>query len=193
MAIRRLRSLIPHCPFTCLECLCIFLGSVRVAQTCYMMEVGCLPQQFCAIQIHTVLFFKLLINPCTTTGYHVCCTDLHYCWSSTSDSTLKGLRKLVDESNQMCYNKPHKNMHPYHGALFHYYYPGKNKTDLACHWWRGEKGSILLRQPTDLVDLLLNFQAFQVIKFSLVALEGAVNIVLPSPLWLVLTLQRQQG
>lgn len=52
-----------------------------------------------------------------------------------------------------------------------------------------EIGGILLWQPTDFVDLLLNFQAFQVVKLGLVALKGAVNIVLPPTVRLVLTLQ----
>lgn len=47
---------------------------------------------------------------------------------------------------------------------------------------------ILLRQPSNLVDLLLNLKTFQVVKLRLVALEGAVNIVLSSALWLILTL-----
>lgn len=50
--------------------------------------------------------------------------------------------------------------------------------------------SVLLRQPPDLVDLLLDLKALQVVKLRLVALEGAVNIVLPSPVGLVLTLKQ---
>lgn len=52
-----------------------------------------------------------------------------------------------------------------------------------------EISSILLRQPADFVDFLLNLQAFQVVKLGLVALKGAVNIVLPPTVRLVLTLQ----
>jgi hypothetical protein len=54
-----------------------------------------------------------------------------------------------------------------------------------------EVGSVLLRQPSYLVDLLLDLQALQVVKLRLVALEGAVNIILPSPVGLVLTLKQQ--
>lgn len=53
-----------------------------------------------------------------------------------------------------------------------------------------EVGSILLRQPADLVDLFLNFQAFQVVKLRLMALKGAVNVVLSPSVWLVLTLKK---
>ena len=55
-----------------------------------------------------------------------------------------------------------------------------------------EAGSILLRQPADLVDLFLDFQAFQVVKLRLMALKGAVNIVLPPPVWLIFTLQTEK-
>lgn len=51
---------------------------------------------------------------------------------------------------------------------------------------------ILLRQPSNLVDLLLNLKTFQVVKLRLVALEGAVNIVLSSALKLILTLNTKQ-
>lgn len=51
-----------------------------------------------------------------------------------------------------------------------------------------EVGGVLLRKPFDLVDLLLDLQALQVVKLRLVALECAVNIVLPSALGLALTL-----
>lgn len=51
---------------------------------------------------------------------------------------------------------------------------------------------VLLRQPADLIDLLLDLQAFQVIKLGLVALKGAVNIVFASPMRLVLTLQQNK-
>lgn len=55
-----------------------------------------------------------------------------------------------------------------------------------------EVGGILLRKPFDLVDLLLNLQTLQVVKLRLVALECAVNIVLPSTLGLALTLQETE-
>lgn len=48
---------------------------------------------------------------------------------------------------------------------------------------------ILLREPFDLVDLLLDLQALQVVKLGLVALEGAVHIVLTLAVRRVLTLQ----
>lgn len=38
---------------------------------------------------------------------------------------------------------------------------------------------VLLGQPSDLVDLLFNLQTLQVVKVRLVALECAVDIVLP--------------
>lgn len=56
-----------------------------------------------------------------------------------------------------------------------------------------EVGGILLREPFDLVDLLLNLQTLQVVKLRLVALEGAVNIVLPSTLGLALALDEEEG
>lgn len=48
---------------------------------------------------------------------------------------------------------------------------------------------VLLWEPFDLVYLLLNLQALQVIKFGLVALEGAVHVVLTLAVRRVLTLQ----
>lgn len=51
-----------------------------------------------------------------------------------------------------------------------------------------EIGSVLLGQPSDLVDLLLNLQALQVIELGLMALEGAVDIVLSPAVGLVLAL-----
>ena len=50
--------------------------------------------------------------------------------------------------------------------------------------------SVLLGQPSDLVDLLLDLQALQVVELWLVALEGAVHVVLPPPLGLALALHR---
>lgn len=52
-----------------------------------------------------------------------------------------------------------------------------------------EVGCILLRKPSDFVDLLLNLQTLQVIKLGFVALECAVNVVLSSTLRLALTLK----
>lgn len=50
-------------------------------------------------------------------------------------------------------------------------------------------GGVLLREPFDLVDFLLYLQAFQVVKLRLMALEGAVHIVLTLAVRCVLTLQ----
>ena len=41
-----------------------------------------------------------------------------------------------------------------------------------------ELRGVLLGQPADLVDLLLDLQALQVVELRLVALEGAVHVVL---------------
>lgn len=48
---------------------------------------------------------------------------------------------------------------------------------------------VLLREPFDLVDLLLDLQALQVVELGLVALEGAVHVVLALAVRRVLTLQ----
>ena len=53
-----------------------------------------------------------------------------------------------------------------------------------------EVGGVLLRKPSDLVDLLLDLKALQVVKLWLVALEGAVHVVLPPSLGLALALLR---
>lgn len=37
---------------------------------------------------------------------------------------------------------------------------------------------VLLRQPSDLIDLLLDLQTLKVVKLGLMALKGAVDIVL---------------
>lgn len=47
---------------------------------------------------------------------------------------------------------------------------------------------VLLREPFDLVDLLLDLQTLQVVKLGLVTLECAVNVVLPSTMGLCFTL-----
>lgn len=51
---------------------------------------------------------------------------------------------------------------------------------------------ILLGQPPYFVDLLLNLKTLQVVKLWLVALKCAVNVVLPSSLRLILTLDERQ-
>lgn len=50
-------------------------------------------------------------------------------------------------------------------------------------------GSILLRKPLDLVDLLLYLQALEIVKLRLVALEGAVDIILALAVRCIFTLQ----
>lgn len=52
-----------------------------------------------------------------------------------------------------------------------------------------EIGCVLLREPSYLVDLLLYLQTLQVIELWLVALEGAVDIVLSPAMGLVFALQ----
>jgi len=52
-----------------------------------------------------------------------------------------------------------------------------------------ELRGILLWQPADLVDLLLDLQALQVVELGLVALEGAVDVVLAAVLGYVLVLK----
>lgn len=47
---------------------------------------------------------------------------------------------------------------------------------------------VLLRQPSDLIDLLLDLQTLKVVEFGLVALKGAVDIVLSLGEWLGLAL-----
>lgn len=57
-----------------------------------------------------------------------------------------------------------------------------------------EIGCILLREPSYLIDLLLYLQTLQVIELRLVALEGAVDIVLSPAMGLVFALQEgEQG
>ena len=41
-----------------------------------------------------------------------------------------------------------------------------------------EVGRVLALEPPDLVDLLLNLQGLEVVELGLVALEGAVHVVL---------------
>lgn len=51
-----------------------------------------------------------------------------------------------------------------------------------------ELSCVLLGQPADFIDFLLNLQTFQVVKLGLMALESTVNIVLTTALWLTLIL-----
>lgn len=52
---------------------------------------------------------------------------------------------------------------------------------------------VLLRQPSDLIDLLLNLQTLKVVKLGLMALKGAVDIVLSLGEWLSLALWKDKG
>lgn len=65
---------------------------------------------------------------------------------------------------------------------------------LGCLTICGEEEvcSILLRQPSDLIDLLLNLQTLKVIKLRLMALECAVDIVLSLGEWLSLSLRKER-
>ncbi len=74
--------------------------------------------------------------------------------------------------------------------MYHYYYREGQNLLTICR--QKELCCVLLRQPSNLVDLLFDLKAFQVIKLRLVALEGAVNIVLSSTLRLILTLNRER-
>lgn len=51
-----------------------------------------------------------------------------------------------------------------------------------------EVRGVLLWQPSDLIDLLLNLQTLKVVKLRLVALKCAVDIVLSLGEWLSLAL-----
>lgn len=55
-----------------------------------------------------------------------------------------------------------------------------------------EIGGVLLREPSDLIDLLLDLQTLQVIELRLVALESAVHIVFTPAMGLVLALRRTE-
>lgn len=50
-------------------------------------------------------------------------------------------------------------------------------------------GRVLLREPLDLVDLLLYLQALEIVELRLVALEGAVDVVLALAVGSIFTLQ----
>lgn len=52
--------------------------------------------------------------------------------------------------------------------------------------------SVLLWQPSDLIDLLLDLQTLKVVKLRLVALKCAVDIVLSLGEWLSLALGREK-
>lgn len=52
--------------------------------------------------------------------------------------------------------------------------------------------SVLLRQPSDLIDLLLDLQTLKVVKFGFMALKGAVDIVLSLGEWLSLALWKEK-
>lgn len=53
-------------------------------------------------------------------------------------------------------------------------------------------GSVLLRQPSDLIDLLLDLETFKVVEFGLMALESAVDIVFTLGEWLRLALWKEK-
>lgn len=50
-------------------------------------------------------------------------------------------------------------------------------------------GRILLREPFDLVDLLLYLQTLEIVELGLVALEGAIDIVLTLAMRRIFALQ----
>lgn len=54
-----------------------------------------------------------------------------------------------------------------------------------------EVRSVLLRQPSDLIDLLLNLQTLKVVELGFMALKGAVHVVLSLGKWLSLALWTQ--
>ena len=53
-------------------------------------------------------------------------------------------------------------------------------------------GGILLREPLDLVDFLLYLQTLEIIELWLVALEGAVDVILALVVWRIFALQGNQ-
>ena len=53
-------------------------------------------------------------------------------------------------------------------------------------------GGILLREPLDLVDFLLYLQTLEIIELWLVALEGAVDVILTLAVWRIFALQGNQ-
>ena len=50
-------------------------------------------------------------------------------------------------------------------------------------------GSVLLGEPFDLVDFLLYLQALEIVELGLMALEGAVDIILALVVRSILALQ----
>ena len=52
---------------------------------------------------------------------------------------------------------------------------------------------VLLRQPSDLIDLLLDLQTLKVVELGLMALKGAVDIILSLGEWLSLALWKEKG
>lgn len=50
-------------------------------------------------------------------------------------------------------------------------------------------GGVLLREPLDLVDLLLYLQALEIVELWLVALESAVDVILALAVGSIFTLQ----
>lgn len=52
---------------------------------------------------------------------------------------------------------------------------------------------VLLRQPSDLIDLLLDLQTLKVVELGLMALKGAVDIILSLREWLSLALWNKKG
>lgn len=55
-----------------------------------------------------------------------------------------------------------------------------------------EVGGVLLRQPSDLIDLLLDLQTLKVVEFGFMALKCAIHIVLSLGEWLSLALWKQK-
>lgn len=51
---------------------------------------------------------------------------------------------------------------------------------------------VLLRQPSNLIDLLLDLQTLKVVELGLMALKGAVDIVLSLGEWLSLALRKEK-
>lgn len=52
-------------------------------------------------------------------------------------------------------------------------------------------GGILLRKPLDLVDFFLYLQTLEIVKLRLVALEGAVDVILALAVRCIFTLQEK--
>lgn len=52
---------------------------------------------------------------------------------------------------------------------------------------------VLLRQPPDLIDLLLDLQTLKVVKLGFMALKSAVDIILSLGEWLSLALWKEKG